>query len=420
MSEKKNNNDPFSKLFKRDGAEYDIPYREEDWLKLEKKLDLRDAKMAYRRKVAIIAAAAVLIISFLGYFTYENYVNINQLNQVLEDQIATNDSAQDNNSSRENSTADQSQGRQTNLTQSSESNENTLTDLSDSRRTDETDETDEPSTSLTNDLAAGLDDLDSEESDVLACDSCLTSELSTQTITASLVQNVSDPVSGIAMIQFQMAATQKSPQFHLKGDEKAPNSGSGFSLNLKAAPDLSTIDGFSNFENPGYSVGLGVGYQINERMSVSTGMSRSVVRYQGTEGGYNPPDYLTRGVVPDQITGECILLDIPLTVKYNVLEFSRSRIFATAGVSSYIMLNEEYDFTYEDQYQEDNSYSYSGKTGTAHWMSNAGFSIGIEVDINPNWSLRAEPQIKLPLRNVGISNVRLYSLGSFISLSYKL
>ncbi|WP_340106977.1 porin family protein [Rhodohalobacter sp. 8-1] len=417
MSEKKNNNDPFSELFKRDGAEYDIPYREADWLKLEKKLDLRDAKMAYRRKVAIITAAAFLIISFLGYFTYENYVNINQLNQVLEDQIATNDSAQDSNSSRENSTADHSQEGQANLTESSESNENIPTDLSDSRKTDEPDE---PSTSLTNDLAAGLDDLDSEESGILACDSCLTSELSTQTITASLMQNVSDPVSGIAMIQFQMAATQKLPQFQFEGDEKAPNSGSGFSLSLMAAPDLSTIDGFSNFETPGYSVGLGVGYQINERMSVSTGMSRSVVRYQGTEGGYNPPDYLTRGVVPDRITGECILLDIPLTVKYNVLEFSRSRIFATAGVSSYIMLNEEYDFTYEDQYQEYNSYSYSGKTGTAHWMSNAGFSIGIEVDIHPNWSLRAEPQIKLPLRNVGISNVRLYSLGSFISLSYKL
>lgn len=417
MSEKKNNNDQFSKLFKRDGAEFDIPYREEDWLKLEKKLDLRDAKMAYRRKVAIIVAAAVLIISFLGYFTYENYVNINQLNRVLEDQITQNDSAQGSNSTGENIASDQSREGQTNLTESSESNENSQTDLSDSRSPDEINE---PSIAVTDGIAAEFDDKDSGRTGIPDCDNCLSSEFSMQTVTASLLQNGGDPGLITTNSQLQMAAPPQSAHFQFESDEQAPGGTSGFLLSLKAAPDLSTIDGFSNFQNPGYSVGLGVGYQINERMSVSTGISRSHVRYQGTEGEYNPPDYLTGGVVPDQITGECVLLDIPLTVKYNVLEFSQSRIFATVGVSSYIMLNEAYDFNYENQYQEDNSYSYSGKTGTTHWMSNAGISIGIEVDIHSNWSLRAEPQIKLPLRDVGISNVRLYSLGSFISLSYKL
>lgn len=416
MSEKKNNNDQFSELFKREGAEFDIPYREEDWLKLEKKLDLRDAKIAYRRKVAVIAAAAVLILSFLGYFTYENYENINQLNKALEDQIIHNDSAQDSNSSGENIASDQLKNGQTNLTESSESNDNTQTSLSDSRGSDETGE---PSISVSDDIAAGFEDMESEQAGILACDTCLTSEFSSRIVVASSLQNGSNSESITRNSQLQMSATQNSPNFLFESDDQAPKNGSGFSLSLKAAPDLSTIDGFSNFQNPGYSIGFDVGYQINERISVSTGMSRSLVRYQGAEGGYKPPDYLTEGVIPDQITGECVLLDIPLTVKYNILEFSRSRIFATAGVSTYIMLNEEYDFSYKNQYQDDDSYSYNGKTGTAHWMSNAGISIGMEVDIHPSWSLRAEPQIKLPLRNVGISNVRLYSLGSFISLSYK-
>lgn len=420
MSEKNYNNDQFSNLFKRDDAEFDIPYNEEDWLKLERKLDLRDAKIAYRRKVAIIAAAAVIIISFLGYFTYENYVNINQLNQTLDDQITNNDPVPSNDSSRDDLNEDQLHEQQSNMPNvpgSSGLDENIQNELADRSNLNETEE---PSSSVTDNIAEGSDDEDSELSEVFACENCMTSDISSRAVTASLIQNVSAPELVPTLSQLLPAANLQLPQYQFEDEDQPSSIASGFSISLKAAPDLSTVDGFSNFQNPGYSIGLDVGYQLSEKISVSTGISRSVVRYQGTGDAYNPPGYLTGGIAPNQITGECILLDIPLTLKLNLLEFSQSRIFATAGISSYIMLNEKYEFSYENEYQEGLHYSYNGNTGTAHWMSNAGISIGIEVDVHPKWSLRAEPQIKLPIRKVGISNVRLYSLGSFFSLSYKL
>ncbi|CAN5348470.1 hypothetical protein BH23BAC3_BH23BAC3_14340 [soil metagenome] len=64
--------------------------------------------------------------------------------------------------------------------------------------------------------------------------------------------------------------------------------------------------------------------------------------------------------------------------------------------------------------------NWSGRTGTRHWMSNASFSLGYELDLHPNWSLRAEPFIKTPLREVGWSNVKLFSAGSLVSLYYRL
>lgn len=243
--------------------------------------------MAYRRKVAIIVAASVLILSFPGYFTYENYVNINQLNQAMEDQIIQNDAAQDNNSSGENIASNQSQSGQTNLTEPSESKESTQTDLSDSHSRDETAELSKSETEV---FTAGSETMESEQFSILACDSCVTSKLSERTVIASLLQNGSNPESITRNAQFHMAATQKLSHFQSESDEQAPKSGSGFSISLKAAPDLSTIDGFSNFQNPGYSIGFDVGNQLNERISVSTGMSRSHVRYQGTEGEYNPPE----------------------------------------------------------------------------------------------------------------------------------
>lgn len=420
MSEKNKNNDQFSNLFKRDDAEFDIPYNEEDWLKLEKKLDLRDAKIAYRRKVALIAAAALLIISFLGYFTYENYVNINQLNRQLDDQITNNGIPPTDNSSRGDSGADQSQEGQSNQTNdpgSSELDENVQNEWSDRNSLNDPDE---PSTSVADNTADEFDDEDSERLAVPACSNCMASEISNREVTALLDQSVSTSTPTPTQSQLKLAGNFGLPQLQSADEKKSTGGGSGFSISLKAAPDLSTIDGLSNFQNPGYTLGLDVGYRLNKTISISTGISRSVVRYRGSEGGYNPPGYLTGGVLPNQIIGECIILDIPLNVRFNVLQFSKSRIFATAGVSSYIMLNERYDFKYENSYQQGLNYSYDGNTGTAYLMSNAGLSIGIEVDIHPNWSLRAEPQIKLPLRNVGVSNVRLYSLGSFISLSYKL
>jgi hypothetical protein len=82
------------------------------------------------------------------------------------------------------------------------------------------------------------------------------------------------------------------------------------------------------------------------------------------------------------------------------------------------MLNEEYQFDY---YGNENglAQNWSGKTGTSHWASNAAFSIGFEYDINSTLSLRAEPFVRVPLKEIGWGNVELYSLGSFISLNYK-
>lgn len=197
------------------------------------------------------------------------------------------------------------------------------------------------------------------------------------------------------------------------------NASQRFSVGFLMAPDFSTAGSFSDFYSPGYKFGAYVEYHFTRNLGISAGIIHSTVRYTAQGGEYRPPEgYWTNGIIPAETLAECMLLDIPITLKYNFFHFDRSRFYATAGVSSYVMLSEEYEFDYYGN-ESGLAQSWSGKTGTRHWASNAAFSIGFEYDINSTLSLRAEPFIRVPLKEVGWGNVRLYSLGSFISLNYK-
>ena len=85
--DKRRAGDPIEKLFRDGSEEYDIPFREEDWNRLEKDLDLIDARRLYRQRLTAVAAAALLLLSLLGYLTYDNYQRINDLQEILDSPI---------------------------------------------------------------------------------------------------------------------------------------------------------------------------------------------------------------------------------------------------------------------------------------------------------------------------------------------
>jgi hypothetical protein len=123
---------------------------------------------------------------------------------------------------------------------------------------------------------------------------------------------------------------------------------SRFSLTLAGTPDLSTVGSMSNFYDPGYKLGALIEYRVSHFLSLSAGVLQSFVRYTAQSGQYNPETYWPGGVSPDELTAECLLFDIPITAKVNLLQGNRSRFFATAGLSSYIMQREEYEFRYSN------------------------------------------------------------------------
>jgi hypothetical protein len=401
MPDHHNNTDPIEHFFREKAGEYDITFREEDWNRLEQELDRQDA----RRKSAIrwrwAAAAVFLIFMLMGYFTWENHQRLNEMSR----QIAGGSEPSSVPVIPVVPPSPDLPGSDPDGTDTSAP----LTHIPDP---------DEPQDTAVSELTSA--DIP-EHPPLSAYDREPAPELSyadagrIQPVYLSAFSTDDDPV--VNQMPNRIRTAEASDPLAFFDDSEKPEVRS-FSVGLAASPDLSMAGNMTGLHQPGYKIGITLEYRISDRFSVSAGVLPSVVRYSAPGRAYNPNGYWAGGSTPDEITGECLLFDIPVSLRLDVMNFSRSRLFATAGISSYIMQNEEYRFRYrEGTYGEE---GWSGQTGTRHWMSNAGFSVGYEYDLHPNWGLRAEPFMKIPVREVGWGNVKLYSVGTFISLNYRL
>lgn len=411
MSTNKHNpEDPIEEFFQKKVQEFDISYREEDWMKLEKKLDMAARKRSLEKKRRWLIAASLLLFALLGYFTYQNYISIDEINEQLSEQT-------------------EQPSQLENLPEISppDADDNSVNDQNTSQEM-----VDESSNGDVEDSGQNSEGLSQTE---LAEQKYLVSK---QTGRGLLVDEVHCPDCSLSSLDKKVDPQVFAAVESKEGNERAGNqaitpdhrghggsmiASSRFALGLVASPDFSTVGSLSNFSDMGYKMGVAVEYRLTDNFSVSGGVIQSDVRYTAQGGEYNPNQgyngYGNSRILPDETFARCLILDIPINLKYNFLNFEHSRLYASTGIASYIMLNEEYDFKY-DQNGEGLPQSWNERTGTGHLMSNVGFSIGFEYDIHPRWSLRAEPYVRLPLKGVGEGNVKLYSVGSFVSLNFQL
>ncbi|MEX2347851.1 MAG: hypothetical protein WD511_01410 [Balneolaceae bacterium] len=406
-----NQKDPLDQFFQRKAEEYDISFREDDWHDLEKKLDHRQVARSRQRRTFFAAAAVLLVVSAMGYLIYNNSNKIDQLNQKLEDNLTTDvlpDSLQED-------TLEQQDPSQLIDPQ-------TLANISPERSgfPEDSDETvQEAQTDDRDELAAA-------KADVEPIDIGISPNIELQTVSSLDIRKDISTSAGnyipnnpgyLASLSHKQTAVPSEAV--LQYDEPNGSDLSRLEFGLIMSPDISTIGTVSNFHEPGYKFGITAGYRINDRFTISGGVIHSKVKYSSESNYYNPPEYWNSGSDPSGIRAVCLILDIPISLKYDMIKFENSRFFATGGLSSYVMLSEDYRFDY-DGYSNGQITSQNERSGTPHIFSNAGFSIGYEYDFHQKWSLKAEPFIKVPLREVGWGNVKLYTLGTFVSVSYKL
>lgn len=184
--------------------------------------------------------------------------------------------------------------------------------------------------------------------------------------------------------------------------EKGPYAG------VVAGLDLSSVD-FGSMST-GNNKGLILGYAFNNRWSVESGLLWNKKNYTTDGSGFKADGYVPQpGLTILNVDGMSQIFEAPLNVKYNILA-GRHRLFATAGVSSYFIRKESLGV----------DYNYNGQTGyenrvytdmSKHWLSVAGFSLGYSYKLGSFGSLRVEPYVKLPLRDLGVGNMRVTSTG---------
>jgi hypothetical protein len=192
----------------------------------------------------------------------------------------------------------------------------------------------------------------------------------------------------------------------------------GYSLNFSLGPDFSGVGAKSY--GTGTFVGLGFELYFLKNLSLMIGVSHSRKKYTVQDEYSAPyPGIWTYGQVPDQVDIACHVLDIPVNIYYSVYQNGKNMLFVGAGLSSYLMLTEEYHFEYFNQNNPNLIQDYDIRNKNQHYFGIVNLSAGYTRIVNNRWSWQLEPYLKLPIQDIAAAKVRLNSFGALISLKYR-
>ncbi|MDB5263797.1 MAG: hypothetical protein JWQ14_3080 [Adhaeribacter sp.] len=192
-----------------------------------------------------------------------------------------------------------------------------------------------------------------------------------------------------------------------------------FTFSLLAAPDLSTV-GFANPGSISTNAGITLGYSLNNKWSLTTGIIKARKIYAAKPEDYGNKEYWYNRHQPDAIAAVCRVLDIPVNIGYKIRQKEKSVITLQTGLSSYLMLNEKYTYKYLPYGSGTGYTSYAEvKNKNRHLFNIYNLSGSYQRLLTPSVLVGIEPFVKVPLAGVGAGKIKLTSAGVFFSLSYR-
>ncbi len=190
-----------------------------------------------------------------------------------------------------------------------------------------------------------------------------------------------------------------------------------FALTFSTGADLSFID----LKNPGkvkLFYGAGAAYTIGKHLKVSSGFYVSKKVYYAEPYQYKFPN----GVAYPHLTGidaSCNVYEIPVSLSYNFAQHKNHNWFAGAGLSSFLMKKEYYNYQYQTPTGQTYSYARTITDENKHYFSVVTLSGGYQYTLNKHIALVAEPYLKLPLAGVGAGKIKLNSSGILLTAAIK-
>lgn len=184
-----------------------------------------------------------------------------------------------------------------------------------------------------------------------------------------------------------------------------------------AGLDLSNVK-FSNAGKTGFNGGLQLGYYFTDRLSINTGLIYNRKNYKARGKDFTPKGPMVYYDI-DKIDGWCAMFDIPLNVRYDLGIKPRSRYFISAGVSSYLMDKEDYDYYYYNNSGNYSERNWKTNENTNYFFSILNFSAGAEKQLGQHLQLQVEPYLKMPVKGIGHGEIQLNSFGINLGLKYQ-
>lgn len=189
-----------------------------------------------------------------------------------------------------------------------------------------------------------------------------------------------------------------------------------FSLGFSAGPGISAVG--SKQGKLTLDLGVVAAYRFSNHFGVRSGVFISKKIYSATPSDYTVPGGGSYNYL-EKINANCNVIDIPLNIDYYFGKKRNHGWFVSAGLSSYLMKKESYDYVYKTPagqvYTKNRTISNQNK----HFFSVVDLSLGYEYLINDKFSLAAQPHIDLPLTGIGAGKVKLFSEGILFTIKVK-
>jgi hypothetical protein len=203
-----------------------------------------------------------------------------------------------------------------------------------------------------------------------------------------------------------------------------PGSRPIFAIGVVASSDLNGVN--SSFQQTKIGGNFGATFSVTvKKWTISTGAQYDIKPYLTNFDNYHTAYKFPTN--PTSVHADCRMLDIPINVNYQVYRQKANSITIGTGLSSYFMLREDYQFNYGNG----SAYGYGGSapTGPAHYTvinKNHNILSVLNIDatythqINSKFGVTVQPYTKVPLSDVGASQVRLQSTGVAFGINWNI
>ncbi|GAB2970786.1 hypothetical protein GCM10027049_00290 [Mucilaginibacter puniceus] len=195
-----------------------------------------------------------------------------------------------------------------------------------------------------------------------------------------------------------------------------------FALTVMGAPDINGANSFQQ-SRTGTNVGLLFSIGIN-KLTLTTGVAYSYKPYNTPFNGFQNNGYTYKSgynfrANPINVLADCRMLDIPLNIDYQIFNKNQNKLSIGTGLSSYIMLKESYKYEYADPAAV-GPHGYSIASPGKYLFGVLNLQATYKRQVNAKVGVSVQPYLKLPLGEVGASQVRLQSAGVAIGLSWNI
>jgi hypothetical protein len=213
------------------------------------------------------------------------------------------------------------------------------------------------------------------------------------------------------------SATVTVPSSVNVGNKQKMGSHPQFAVSVWASSDLNGVNSAFQQSKIGGNFGAAFSVTFAKKWTISTGATYDIKPYLTSFDNYHTNHPFNEA--PATVNANCRMLEIPLLVNYQVYSQHANRISLGTGLSSYFMLREDYQFNYADPYPSSITH-FTVINKNQNILSVLNLNATYTHQINSKVGVILQPYLKVPLSDVGASQVRLQSSGVAVGFSWNL